>query len=89
MVGFTAIQIYDHILSIFLLPRYFACDITKTRDNLKIAYNPNEIVQIYYKHIQVSVSTLTAFNQTVNEEIMRHAFEAFEKHLDLTQACRG
>ena len=44
VVGYTVIQTYDHSLSIFLLPRNNAWEIIKTRDDLKIAYNPDDII---------------------------------------------
>ena len=44
VVGFTAIQIYDHIYDTFFLPIDIAREITKTGNDLKIIYNLDDIV---------------------------------------------
>ena len=68
-----------------------------TRDHqdqadLKVVYNPNDIVQVYYKKIQTSKLTLAALVDPVtNVEMMRHAFGTFEVHMQvyLKEACRN
>ena len=70
-------KIYTHIKDNFLLPRDVSREITKTRSDLKVAYNPDDIVQVYYKSLQNSKLTLAALGDPVTEvEIMRCAFEA-------------
>ena len=44
VIGYTSIEIYDHIKDNFLLPSDQSREITKTRVDLKVAYDPNEIV---------------------------------------------
>lgn len=57
IVEFTLIQIYDNVHDIFLLPR----DITITKTyyyKFKNEYNPDKIVQVFYKKIQITTSNL-------------------------------
>ena len=50
VIGYTLIEIYEHIKTNFLLPRDLSREITKTRKDLRVAYDPDEIVQIYNKN---------------------------------------
>ena len=43
VVGYTPIEIYDHIKTNLLLPRDVSIKIAKTRINLKVAYDQDEI----------------------------------------------
>ena len=47
VIGYTAMEIYTHIKDNFLLPQDTSQEITNTKANLKIVYDPNEIVQVY------------------------------------------
>ena len=60
VIGHTPIEIYDHIKANFLLPRDVSREITKTRKDLRVGYNPDEIPQIYYKKLQTAMLTLAA-----------------------------
>ena len=72
-----------------LLPRNISQEFTKTKADLKVAYNPDEIVQVFYKKLQNSKLTLAALGDPVNDvELMQCAFELFEVHTDLKDACR-
>ena len=52
-------------------------------------YDPDRIVQHYYKNISESRLLLTALKDTVSDaEVMRNAYATFEKHIDLKEACR-
>ena len=51
VIGFTPIEIYQHIKTNFLLPKDVSKEITKTRHDLRVAYNLDKIVQIYYKKL--------------------------------------
>ena len=88
IVGYIPTQLYDHIKDNFLLPRDIACEVTKTKEDSKVAYTFNKIVQTYYGKVKIIVDTLSTLNQTVtDDEIMRHAFKAFEQHNDLKEVC--
>ena len=87
IIGYSPMQIYTHIKTNFLLPRDISWEITKTRADLKVPYNPAEIVQVYYKSLQNSKLTLAALGDPVtNVEIMRCEFEAFKVQSDLKEA---
>lgn len=89
VIGHTPIEIYDHIKANFLLPRDVSREITKTRKDLRVGYNPDEIPQIYYKKLQTAMLTLAALGDPVMDgDIMRYAFESFEVQSDLKEACR-
>ena len=89
VIGFTPIKIYEHIKINFLLPRDVSREITKTRQDLRVAYNPDEIVQIYYKKLNTATLTIAALGDpVVDVEIMRYLFETFELQSDLKEACR-
>ena len=90
VIGYTLIEIYGHIKTNLLLPRDISRKITKTRSDLTVTYDPDEIIQIYYKKLGTTMLTLVALgNPVVDVEIMRCAFESFELKLDLKEACRG
>ena len=88
VIGYTQIKIYDHIKNNFLLQRDMSRDITKTKTNLKVAYDPDKIVQIYYKKLTTATLTLAALGDPFNDvEIMRSPFKAFTLQSDLKDAC--
>ena len=43
VIGYTPLEIYKHIKSNFLLPRDISMEITKTRKDLRVGYDPDEI----------------------------------------------
>ena len=56
VIRYTPIEIYDHIKSKFFLPRDISRETTKTRSNLRVAYDPDEIVRISWKSNRASVT---------------------------------
>ena len=53
---------------------------------IKIKYNPDHIVQDYYKKINDALLLITSLNLTVtDEEVKRNAYSTFEKNIDLTE----
>ena len=64
-------------------------EILKAKELLKLDYNPDRIVQHYYKDINESRQLLTALRETViDEEVIQNAYAIFEKHIDLKKACQ-
>ena len=64
-------------------------EILKAKELLKVDYDPDRIVQHYYKAINEARLLLTALRETVtDEEVIRNAYATFEKHIDLKEACR-
>ena len=52
-------------------------------------YNPDRIVQQYYKQINEVRLLLTALGNTViDEDVKRNAYATFEKHINLKAACQ-
>ena len=63
--------------------------ILKAKELLKVEYNPDCIVQYYYKAINNAILLLTTLGETVTEEdVKRNTYTTFEKHIDLKEACR-
>ena len=89
VIEFTPIEIYENIKTNFLLPRGVSREITKLRQDLRVAYEPDEIVQKYYKKLHTATFTLAALcDPVVDIKIMRYAFETFKLQSDLKEACR-
>ena len=89
IIGYSPMAICTHIKTSFFLPRHISQEITKTKVDLKVAYNPDEIEQVFYKKLQNSKLTLVALGDPVTEmELMQCAFESFEVHINLKDACR-
>ena len=43
VIGFTPLEIYKHVKTNFLLPRDVSREITETRQDLRVGYDPDEI----------------------------------------------
>ena len=55
--------------------------------DLKVAYNPDDIVQVYNKKMQTFKLIFTALADSVtNVVMMRYAFETFEVQSELKEA---
>ena len=64
-------------------------EILHARELLKVDYDPDRIVQHYYKAINEARELLTGLRETVTDaEVMRNAYATFEKNIDLKEACR-
>ena len=48
-IGYSQMEVYTHIKDNFLLSRDISSEITKTGADLQVAYNSDNIVQVYYK----------------------------------------
>ena len=64
-MGYNPTQMYDHIKNNFLLARDITRKVTKTKEDFKVAYKPNEIVQTYYNKIKMVVDTSITLNHSV------------------------
>ena len=51
LVGYTPMEIYEHMWKNFLQPVDKDREILKAREQIKVEYNPDRIVQHYYKAI--------------------------------------
>ena len=53
-------------------------------------YNPDRIVQHYYKQVSEIRLLLMVLNETVTDaKVMQNAYATFEKHINLKEACRN
>ena len=88
IIDYSPMEIYTHIKTLFLLPSDISREITKTKIDLKVAYDPDDIAQVYYK-MRTSQLTLAALGDPgANVGIMRCSFETFEVQADLKEACQ-
>ena len=89
LLGVTLMQVYQHMWSNFLLNVNKERENLKTKELLKVEYDPDWIVQHYYKQVSEVRPLLTALRETVTDaEVMQNAYATFEKHINLKEACR-
>ena len=63
-------------------------EILKTKELLKVEYNPDWIVQNYYEQISEARLLLMALGETIAEgDVKQNAYATFEKHTNLKEAC--
>ena len=90
VIGYTPMEIYQHIWDNFLLPVDKDREILRAKEQLKVEYNPDRIVQHYYKQVNDAHLLLTALKETVtDEEIKRNAYSMFEKTHRLEGSLQG
>ena len=75
LLGVTPIEVYEHMWNSFLLDVDKDREILKTRELLKVEYDPDRIVQVYYKHISETTILLTALKERVTEAEMVSKFK--------------
>jgi hypothetical protein len=84
IVGYTAIELFDHLLDQYVQPEDVASQITALHKILEQNYDPNEEPQVYYKTVQDARNTLEALNETIDEAtLIWHGLNQFKEHLDL------
>ena len=63
--------------------------ILKPKELLKVDYDPDRIVQRYYKQVNEARQLLIALRETVtDEEVIQNVYATFKKHIDLKEECR-
>ena len=89
LLGITPIAVYQHMWTSFLLKVDKDREVLKAKELLKVDYNPDPIIQHYYKQVNEARQLLTALNETVtNADIIRNVYATFEKHINLKEAYR-
>ena len=68
LLGITPIDVYQHMWTSFLLKVDKDREILKAKELLKVDYNPDRIVQHYYKYINESRQLLTVLKGIVTDE---------------------
>ena len=89
LLGVSPHEVYQHMWTNFILTVDKDREILHARELLKVDYDPDRIVQHYYKAINEARELLTGLRETVTDaEVMRNAYATFEKNIDLKDACR-
>ena len=84
IVGYTALELFDHLMEQYVQPEDVADQVTALHKILEQTYDPNEESQVYYKAVQDARNTLESLNETVDEAtLVRHGLNQFKEHLDL------
>ena len=64
-------------------------EILKAKELLKVDYNPDQIIQHYYKDINKARQLLMALRETVTDDkVIQNTYATFEKHINLKEACQ-
>jgi hypothetical protein len=84
IVGYTAIELFDHLMDQYVQPEDVADQITALHKILEQNYDPNEEPQVYYKAVQDARNTLESLNEIIDEStLIRHGLNQFKEHVDL------
>ena len=90
IVGYTAIELFDHLLDQYVQPEDVADQVTALHKVLEQEYDPNEAPQVYYKTVQDARNALDSLNQTIDDEtLIRHGLNQFKEHIDLKLDVRS
>jgi hypothetical protein len=84
IVGYTAIELFDHLMDQYVQPEDIADQVTALHKILEQTYDTTEAPQVYYKAVQDARLTLESLNQTIDDDtLIRHGLNQFKEHLDL------
>jgi hypothetical protein len=84
VIGFTAIELFDHLMDTYVQPEDVADQITALHKDLEQKYDPTEDPQVYYKSVQDARLALISLNEIIDgEKLIRHGLNQFKEHLDL------
>jgi hypothetical protein len=84
IVGYTAMELFDHLMDQYVQPEDIADQITALHKILEQPYDPNEEPQVYYKSVQDAKNTLESLNEIIDDAtLIRHGLNQFKEHLDL------
>jgi hypothetical protein len=84
IIGYTAIQLFEHLIDQYVQPEDITDQITELHQILEQNYDPTEEPQVYYKAVQDAGNTLESLNEIVDEStLIRHGLNQFKEHLDL------
>jgi hypothetical protein len=76
IVGYSAIELFDHLMEQYVQPEDIADQLTALHKILEQAYDPNEEPQVYYKLVQDAKHSLESLNETIDDStLIRHGLE--------------
>jgi hypothetical protein len=84
VVGYTAIELFQHLMDQYVQPEDVADQVTALHKVLEQQYDPTEEPQVYYKLVQDARNTLESLNESIDEAtLIRHGLNQFKEHIDL------
>ncbi|OEU18651.1 hypothetical protein FRACYDRAFT_236930 [Fragilariopsis cylindrus CCMP1102] len=84
VVGYTAIELFQHLMDQYVRPEDVADQVTALHKVLEQQYDPTEEPQVYYKLVQDARNTLESLNESIDEAtLIRHGLNQFKEHIDL------
>ena len=84
IVGYTAIELFQHLMDQYVQPEDVADQVTALHKVLEQQYDPTEEPQVYYKLVQDARNTLESLNESIDEAtLIRHGLNQFKEHIDL------
>jgi hypothetical protein len=84
IVGYTAIELFDHLMDQYVQREDLADQITALHKILEQSYNPNEEPQVYYKSVQDANNSLKSLNEIIDDStLIRHGLNQSKAHIDL------
>jgi len=90
IIGYTAIELFDHLMDQYVQPEDVADQVTILHKVLEQPYDPTEEPQVYYKAVQDAKMTLESLNKTIDEAtLIRHGLNQFKEHVDLKLDIRA
>jgi hypothetical protein len=80
IVGYSAIELFDHLTEQYVQPEDIADQITALHKILEQPYDPNEEPQVYYKSVQDAKHSLESLNETIDDStLIRHGLNQFKE----------
>jgi hypothetical protein len=84
IVGYSAIELFDHLMDQYVQPEDVANPITALHKILEQPYDPNEEPQVYYKSVQDAKNSLESLDEIIDEStLIRHGLNQFKEHINL------
>jgi hypothetical protein len=84
IVGYTVIELFDHLMDQYIQPEDKADQITALHKILEQSYDSNEEPQVYYKSVQDAKNSPKLLNEIIDEStLIRHGLNQFKENINL------
>jgi hypothetical protein len=70
IVGYSALELFDHLMVQYVQPEDVADQITALHKILEQSYDPNEEPQVYYKSVQGAKKSLKSLNEIIDDSTL-------------------
>jgi hypothetical protein len=78
IVGYSALELFDHLLDQYVQLEDVAHQITASHKILEQPYDPNVEPQVYYKSVQGTKNSLESLNEIIDDStLIRHGLNQF------------